>query len=364
MYMMSSSRKRSFVVFNETYEALERASPAKKNKTLRNSEVGPGPTSSKSLSLRNSRLETNQGENDQKMFALLSLDKDLGEENISIFEERKFAASNAVFSEEPPNGFSTALEQGIEIFPGIILGNSILASDYVQLRRLRVRSIVNCTKGTRNFFENITSLPSDGQEKDKHTYLPPPPPSEQPYILIKEEDQEGAAKERLEIHTSEKESTTFQYLRVPVDDSAEEIIMKHFHPAADFIEENLDRIDLKHPNTRDCVLVHCRMGQSRSPTIVLAYAMIKLGKSLSDAFQTLSSIHPKLGINDGFKNQLMKFERSFFYLDQPSLNFFPESKRTRTPVKRYDPSPPQRFLKRVALSSIEPNLKKIAGGRL
>ena len=64
-------------------------------------------------------------------------------------------------------------------------------------------------------------------------------------------------------------------MRVPVDDSSSEEIVKHFTEAIQFIEKAL-AMD-------GCVLVHCYEGRSRSATLAIAYIMKSQKYSLRDA---------------------------------------------------------------------------------
>ncbi|XP_043193804.1 dual specificity protein phosphatase 3-like isoform X1 [Amphibalanus amphitrite] len=74
-------------------------------------------------------------------------------------------------------------------------------------------------------------------------------------------------------------------------------ISVHFDKAAEFIAGAL-RDDGK-------VLVHCVQGLSRSATLVIAYLMIKLHMSLSQALQTVRA-RREIFPNDGFLQQLIR----------------------------------------------------------
>lgn len=89
------------------------------------------------------------------------------------------------------------------------------------------------------------------------------------------------------------------------------------------------------PNNRKCVLVHCREGRSRSVTMIVAFAMKRLGWSLKSAYDHVSEMtHGRIRINDGFKRQLMEYERELFGVN--SLNFFPQRKRVRSYAEMTD----------------------------
>jgi len=59
------------------------------------------------------------------------------------------------------------------------------------------------------------------------------------------------------------------------------------------------------------VLIHCREGQSRSPTIFLSHLVMHHKKTLSEALQILYSNYGEshVSLNIGFKQQIMAFEK-------------------------------------------------------
>lgn len=96
-----------------------------------------------------------------------------------------------------------------------------------------------------------------------------------------------------------------KYLRLELDDVGDSNLFEHFHKTSDFIHDALTSSSL-HQNSR--VLVHCNLGVSRSSTITLAY-LIKYKKwNLKFAYQTLKSRRSCASPNDGFNQQLLKWE--------------------------------------------------------
>jgi hypothetical protein len=57
-----------------------------------------------------------------------------------------------------------------------------------------------------------------------------------------------------------------------------------------------------------CVLVHCKMGVSRSASTVLAYAMKSENWSLAEALTYVVKRRPIVKPNEGFRSQLVVYE--------------------------------------------------------
>jgi len=63
-------------------------------------------------------------------------------------------------------------------------------------------------------------------------------------------------------------------------------------------------------------LVHCRMGISRSVSVVLAYLVMRQGRRLSQAWEHMTTCHPAARPNRGFVEQLIDLD---FVLHGPTL---------------------------------------------
>jgi len=115
------------------------------------------------------------------------------------------------------------------------------------------------------------------------------------------------------------------YKRISVQDSGEENIEDYFPEAVSFILTHIG------PNQR--VLVHCEEGQSRSPTIVIAWMMKHLNITLKEAYEKFLGIvgEDYVGINDGFKRQLMNWD--VLLHDHKSIDFF--SARSKNVTRKY-----------------------------
>ncbi|XP_030873623.1 dual specificity protein phosphatase 15 [Leptonychotes weddellii] len=89
------------------------------------------------------------------------------------------------------------------------------------------------------------------------------------------------------------------YLRIPVADTPEVLIKKHFKECINFI--HCCRL-----NGGNC-LVHCFAGISRSTTIVTAYVMTVTGLGWRDVLEAIKATRPIANPNPGFRQQLEEF---------------------------------------------------------
>lgn len=90
-----------------------------------------------------------------------------------------------------------------------------------------------------------------------------------------------------------------QYLGLKLVDIPQEDISAHFDKTAEFIDDCLQQ--------EGKVLVHCRMGMSRSATIAIAYLMIKKGMTVDDGLRTLR-MNRAVRPNNGFLLQLVQLD--------------------------------------------------------
>ncbi|XP_011378396.1 dual specificity protein phosphatase 21 [Pteropus vampyrus] len=95
-----------------------------------------------------------------------------------------------------------------------------------------------------------------------------------------------------------------QYLKVPVADSASSRIYDFFDPIADHIRS----VEMKQGRT----LLHCAAGVSRSAALCIAFLMKYRSMSLLDAHTWTKSCRPIIRPNNGFWEQLIRYEFKLF----------------------------------------------------
>ncbi|NWX93995.1 DUS15 phosphatase, partial [Nothoprocta pentlandii] len=91
------------------------------------------------------------------------------------------------------------------------------------------------------------------------------------------------------------------YLRIPLPDTPEANIKKHFRECIGFIHQ----CRLRGGNC----LVHCLAGISRSTTVVVAYVMAVTELGCAEALEAIRTVRPMANPNAGFRRQLDEFGR-------------------------------------------------------
>ena len=86
-------------------------------------------------------------------------------------------------------------------------------------------------------------------------------------------------------------------------DLADFDLIEYFEKANEFIN--------KVRNSGGTMLIHCKYGVSRSPTFVAAYLTKYFGFSVQSALNFIRKKRPMINPNEGFLNQLEKYEQSF-----------------------------------------------------
>ncbi|OBT99181.1 hypothetical protein VE01_02644 [Pseudogymnoascus verrucosus] len=89
-------------------------------------------------------------------------------------------------------------------------------------------------------------------------------------------------------------------------DNKVENMLRYMRTICDFIDAHLEPKDSKPPGR---VLVHCKMGRSRSSTMVIAYLMCKLGKSRDELLGEMKVKWPRTRPSSNFMAQLEIWEK-------------------------------------------------------
>uniref|UniRef100_A0A3P8S7A0 Dual specificity protein phosphatase n=1 Tax=Amphiprion percula TaxID=161767 RepID=A0A3P8S7A0_AMPPE len=139
-----------------------------------------------------------------------------------------------------------------EVFPRIYVGNAFVAQNAMRLQKLGVTHVLNVAEGTSFMHVNTSADFYAG--------------------------------------------TGITYHGIQANDTEQFDLSAFFEEGADFIDKAL-----AHNNRK--VYVHCREGYSRSPTMVVAYLMLR---HKMDARLAVATVRHKreIGPNDGFLRQL------------------------------------------------------------
>jgi len=96
-------------------------------------------------------------------------------------------------------------------------------------------------------------------------------------------------------------------MTVDIEDHEHQQIAHVFDETIQFIKEGREQ---------GGVLVNCECGVSRSATIVLSFLMATLDLTYEQAYLTLRKKRPSVKPNEGFKRQLLEWDR-----ERKSINF-------------------------------------------
>jgi len=193
--------------------------------------------------------------------------------------------------------------RGVEVVPGLFLGSQRSASHLEWLREANIRYIVNCTTEVRNSFSTLGASRSQEDATDG--------PGAEPQLT-------GEAA-LLPVHGCAE----FEYKRVEVHDSE-----AHERRYASLLEDAIAHIDSRLQRGDGGVLVHCKEGKSRAPTLVICFLMSRTRWPLAKAFAHVSALRGGLRLNPAFEHLVESFEKKLFGVS--SMNFL-GNRRSSTP---------------------------------
>ena len=173
-----------------------------------------------------------------------------GKDGAYIKEEGIYICNNC-FVQQKKEIFNLYMNK-VNLYPSyeqitekIYLGNEDTARDKELLKKLNISHILICAEGCEPFFPN------------EYTYK----------ILY-------------------------------IDDAIDENILSWFKEAFEFIDSSVNNI-----------YIHCVMGISRSPTIVIGYIMYKKKMKYEESYNFVRNKRNAISPNPGFQEQLKKFEK-------------------------------------------------------
>jgi len=126
-----------------------------------------------------------------------------------------------------------------------------------------------------------------------------------------------AAEEQIPYYPNE-----FSYKKLDLFDDEHENIINYFDDCIQYINAAIKK--------KGAVFVHCRVGSSRSASIVLAYMMHESHYKFDEALKKLKKLRPIVCPNDSFADQLKLFEK-MNYSSQGNTKYHKLYRRTYRP---------------------------------
>jgi hypothetical protein len=220
--------------------------------------------------------------------------------------------------------------------PWLYLGGAHHACDRALLRQLNVRYVLNVADDVPNFFEDeelgnnggggsssSSSSSNDEDDDDEDDAIGSEDDSESDEFLS-EDDGGGlgfassAAKSNSSVKKRKKKTKRskkrngagrggrIEYFNLHVADYGQDLgISRVFSEAFEFAA----RARAKGGRGGSNLLVHCRFGMNRSPTVVMALLMTLEDLSLAEAWKQLKSIHAEAYPQRDNRRELVRFER-------------------------------------------------------
>jgi len=107
--------------------------------------------------------------------------------------------------------------------------------------------------------------------------------------------------------------------QIVMNDRGDTDLERVLEKAIPFIEEGQE--------DGNTILVHCKVGQNRSATVLIAYLMKRHGKNLYEAHKEVKTKRPLVQINRGYAQKLLELEKEIY-----GKNSLPEDWMVQEPV--------------------------------
>jgi len=209
------------------------------------------------------------------------------------------------------NPFLKNIKSKRDFFPSDILDHRIFVGrqDHVQkyevLEYLKISHVVNVTKHISNLYENkgIKYLQIEIDDTPKYSISP--------HFKIAYDFIENTLKEG-ELENGENGEKIKEEKSICNSNLAEKLskIKNNFEKIS--IINKAIKDNYSHSNNNNRVLVHCSLGQSRSPSIAIMFIMMKLKISFEDAFLYMKFQREKTEPIDTFIYELKELENRGF----------------------------------------------------
>eukprot|EP01084_Bolivina_argentea_P100483 180401_1 len=195
------------------------------------------------------------------------------------------------------------LKDSIKVYPSCIiddqffLGNAAHCSDDTILKNLGITHIINCTQTLNNEFERPVTPKYISPSPVLNTNI-----SDMSLLSINTSPSYSNVTEEIK----DEDEYIAEYIRVPVNDIADQKIKKYFIDAIKFIQTTLNA---NINSVQNRILCHCHAGISRSSTITICYLMFSENLTFIEALKLVQSKRDIVNPNQGFRVQIVEFER-------------------------------------------------------
>jgi protein-tyrosine phosphatase len=182
-----------------------------------------------------------------------------------------------------------------QIIPGLYLGSHSDTFSQECLEKTKITHILNVSEECNSFNSNLL-IPIEIPKNQKlHT------------IIVDNYDWKVYTIDNISTATKKNKYFTF---KLPLKDHSDQSIFEHFEPICNMIHNVLFDTNEKilTSNIHNKILVHCKMGFSRSASIIIAYLMIKQKMSYKNAYNWVKMCRSEISPNFGFTLALQELD--------------------------------------------------------